>query len=148
MAFCVAALGFAGYRLFSGPSYADKIPDDPQLRAGWACTNCGRVYMLTPREQFEWQQEASDFTIGGKRASDRDGTEGGRTSTREIVLGCRECKQMTLRRAAVCPTCRTAFTPLLKGKPNPCPRCGHVLPLPSDEPPPPKKRPAPSRDGP
>jgi len=118
----VAVAGMAFFLRKPDPLAA--VPNEPASRAAWACQACGTVYHLTPRERIQFERRASQVVVGGaplERQS--EAADEARTSARELVLGCPDCKQMALRKAYVCPRCGKPFAGVVKGLPQKC-ACG------------------------
>lgn len=104
------ALGGVTWRFFGDRS--EPLPDTPESTTVWVCETCGHTEELTAKQLAEARSKAE---------VSRSMQEGNRrTSTRETLLLCPECKTLTMACGNKCTVCGKG---ILGGESGMCPTC-------------------------
>jgi hypothetical protein len=93
----VAIVGLTVFLFVRNSDARRQLPNDPESAQTYLCQKCEQVVKLTPRQVDE-------------AVADRDRTRSGAAPTdasvlKMLVLACPACKEVSLVRAAPCPSC-------------------------------------------
>lgn len=91
----LAAMGLLGWRLMTagGP---EPYPDTEKSTTAWMCAGCGKLVLLTARQQHEWTLSADRVRHGQPSGPMIPGAQ-------QTVFWCDACQTYSLVRARECP---------------------------------------------
>src|ERR1044071_2430980 len=121
----IAAIFWYGSRM------SDDIPDDPQSKTWFMCSECKFPEQLSDRK-FNDRKQATALA----QQSDAQGQGGkpriGRAAQQTMILKCSQCGKYTERPATKCPKDgEIVIAKTDDGSPGKCPKCGWVVGTPA-----------------